>query len=189
MASLVEEADEEKAEASVGETEDATVSKPPPPTRGMSDTIAHYGVETPLRLEGPYFTPANPETYKTVICLVAGTGLSGAIAIAAAFHDQRSRSRSTQKTAAPSARPACTVATESRGNWGRCVVIWTVREKDYVDMPFFKGGHSMHGSQLGKHVLTCHSLGLRRPRVPRQPDGRRPAASGYGKRAHGDLWR
>ena len=72
---------------------------------------------TSLRLEGPYFTPANPEKYSTVICIVAGTGISGAIAIAAAF----------------SAQPR---TADSR--WKRCVVAWSVREPDYIKLPFFQ---------------------------------------------------
>lgn len=75
--------------------------------------------DTELRLEGPYFTPANPEHFKTVVCFGAGTGLSGCLAIAAAFN-----ARST---------------TRSSGVWQRCIVIWSVRERDFVDMPFFSG--------------------------------------------------
>jgi NAD(P)H-flavin reductase len=69
-----------------------------------------------MRLEGPYFTPANPERYETVICLVAGTGVSGALAIAAAFQAGRADAL-----------------------WSRCVLIWTVRESDFVDLPFITG--------------------------------------------------
>ena len=121
-------ADEEKAEAN-----------PTTPTE-LSDTMASYGVEVPLRLEGPYFTPADPAAYKTVICLVAGTGLSGAIAIAAAFHAQKAnKPRSDTKAAALIGHEASATAAESSRRWNRCIVIWVVREKDYVDMPFFKG--------------------------------------------------
>nr|POE92359.1 ferric reduction oxidase 2 [Quercus suber] len=83
---------------------------------------AEFGVETLLRLEGPYFTPANPQLFSTVICLVAGTGLSGAIAIAAQFKAQR------KKTASNDGTSVCKT----------CIVIWSVRECDYVDMPFFQ---------------------------------------------------
>ena len=38
-----------------------------------------------LRLEGPFFTPTNPSHYHTVVCLVEGAGISGALAIASAF--------------------------------------------------------------------------------------------------------
>lgn len=75
--------------------------------------------DTELRLEGPYFTPANPEQFRTVICFGAGTGLSGCLAIAAAFNARH--------------------ASKNSGIWQRCIVIWSVRERDYVDMPFFDG--------------------------------------------------
>ena len=94
------------------------------------------GVETSLRLEGPYFTPANPSTYKTVVCLVAGTGLSGAIAIAAAFE--------ADKLGVPHDTKQPLTMTEARTKpqdhvrrWQRCIVVWTVRQGDYTDMPFF----------------------------------------------------
>ena len=143
-----------------------------------ADTNAAIGAQTSLRLEGPYFTPANPESYKTVICLVAGTGLSGALAIAAAFQAQRGRkspqsptreanttgntespypggatteqnSRSkhqpTTKPLSPVAAEApCTVARETSGRWTRCIVLWAIRESDFVEMPFFKGMHAPH---------------------------------------------
>lgn len=76
-------------------------------------------VDTELRLEGPYFTPANPEQFKTVVCFGAGTGLSGCIAIAAAFNARN--------------------ITEGSRIWQRCIVIWSVRERDFVHMPFFNG--------------------------------------------------
>lgn len=78
---------------------------------------------TSLRLEGPYFTPANPALYDTVICLVAGTGVSGAIAIAAAFTAQSSSLQQTSPIAA---------------TWKRCVIIWSIRESDHVELPFFQ---------------------------------------------------
>ena len=40
---------------------------------------------TQVRLEGPYFTLSDPAAYPSVVCLVAGTGISGALAIASAF--------------------------------------------------------------------------------------------------------
>ena len=92
------------------------------------------GVHIALRLEGPYFTHVSPESYKTVVCLVAGTGLSGACAIAAAFHAQRTGKPSGTK---PS-QPAIDMAKVS-GPWTRCVVLWVVREKDMIDIPFFDG--------------------------------------------------
>ncbi|KAI5370368.1 Putative ferric reductase transmembrane component-like domain-containing protein [Septoria linicola] len=78
------------------------------------------GAHLSLRLEGPYFTAAKPTAYRTVVCLVAGTGISGAIAIAWAF-DAQNRARLASDTSSP--------------HWSRLVVVWTVREKDYVDIP------------------------------------------------------
>lgn len=104
---------------------------------------------TSLRLEGPYFTPANPASFNTVICLVAGTGVSGAIAIAAAFSAQ-SRSADGSKDAPSKAQQLArteSAAEQSPGPqtsakpldiWKRCIVLWSVRESDYVDLPFFQ---------------------------------------------------
>ena len=105
-----------------------------------AEAYAAISAETSLRLEGPYFTPANPETYKTVICLVAGTGLSGAIAIAAAFQaQQRSESQPTTKATAPVVDVPCTAMASTSRRWKRCIVLWAVRERDYVEIPFFEG--------------------------------------------------
>lgn len=113
-----------------------------------------------LRLEGPYFTPANPASYDTVICLVAGTGVTGAIAIAAAFRNQPmlealeleinkfghetihgaplERNFSISSYSAPSVRG---------GIWKRCVILWSVRETEFIDLPFWHGKqvHSVYG--------------------------------------------
>jgi hypothetical protein len=109
--------------------------------------FVHDSIGTTLRLEGPYFTPANPELYRTTVCLVAGTGLSGAIAIAAAFQAQQSLPR-TEWKATPQAVPAtvgaaCSmVAANGPLYWTRCIVIWTVRESDYVDVPYITGEYA-----------------------------------------------
>ncbi|KAI4157934.1 MAG: hypothetical protein L6R39_000566 [Caloplaca ligustica] len=80
-----------------------------------------------LRLEGPYFSPADPSRYHTVVCLVAGTGISGAIAIAGAFCAlQRLR---------VTAGPVSPKPLHPGAAWRRCIVIWSVREKDYIDLP------------------------------------------------------
>ncbi|USW58985.1 Putative ferric reductase transmembrane component-like domain-containing protein [Septoria linicola] len=99
-------------------------------------------IVTTMRMEGPYFTPANPELYKTVVCLVAGTGLSGALAIAAAFQAQRSGAKISCATSAIAltedalVEDACTMPAKRENLWTRCVVVWTVREKDYTHIPF-----------------------------------------------------
>nr|POE63036.1 ferric reduction oxidase 4 [Quercus suber] len=103
-----------------GSLSKASTSSTPPDE--LVDEMTNFGVETSLRLEGPYFTPANPELFGTVICLVAGTGLSGAIAIAAQFKAHRSNTTWGEKTS------ACK----------NCIVIWSVRESDYIDLPFFE---------------------------------------------------
>lgn len=55
-----------------------------------------------LRLEGLYFTPADPSRYQTVVCLVAGTGISSGKSLVKSIKKGRS--------------------------WTRCIVLWSVRE-------------------------------------------------------------
>lgn len=104
---------------------------------------------TSLRLEGPYFTPANPAMYETVICLVAGTGVSGAIAIAASFSAQFSSEGCTKfpPAVAPSSERRKNTAEQDKTlqppnptqkTWKRCVVIWSIRESDHVRLSFFQ---------------------------------------------------
>ena len=105
-----------------------------------------------LRLEGPYFTAANPASYNTVICLVAGTGVTGAIAIAAAFRQQPMIDALEPETTmfghekihgAPLERnftiSSFLAPSGGAGIWKRCVVVWSVREDDYIDLPFWHG--------------------------------------------------
>ncbi|KAL8792200.1 MAG: hypothetical protein Q9195_005222 [Heterodermia aff. obscurata] len=98
-------------------------------------------ITTSLRLEGPYFTPADPATYSTVICLVAGTGISGAIAIAAAYSAQF-----TSPSPPSLAKP----------KWKKCLIIWSVREADYVELPFF--GRGTPGLEQGE--AACREAGV-----------------------------
>jgi hypothetical protein len=112
-------------------------------------SLVNHGVETALRLEGPYFTAANPELYKTVICFVAGTGVSGAIAIAAAFDAQKAKPRSKLNPSSLEEEAACRVSEESTSSWNRCIVVWTVREKEYINIPSFNGKNSLH-------ILSCY---------------------------------
>ena len=128
---------------------------------------------TSHRLEGPYFTPANTGFYNTVICLVAGTGISGAIAIAAAFSAQGpSKNENTHAIADAFAMPSphyeernpmeairgidegekpdrsaderaattCQMPapTGQERTWRRCIIVWSVRETEYIKLPFFK---------------------------------------------------
>lgn len=49
------------------------------------------------------------------------------------------------------------------GRWQRCIVIWTVRDCDYVQIPFFDGekrirGHMMRSADLPTTELACEGL-------------------------------
>ena len=80
-----------------------------------------------VRLEGPYFKTTNLHAHKTVVCLVAGTGLSGAIAIAKAFRAQNSKCCSDK------------VDMEVRKQtWKRCIIIWVVRDENFVNLPHWE---------------------------------------------------
>ncbi|KAI4224528.1 MAG: hypothetical protein LQ349_007218, partial [Xanthoria aureola] len=83
-------------------------------------------VDLALRLEGPYFSPADPSRYHTVVCLVAGTGVSGALAIAGAF--------SALQTSRPTSASGNPKSESSEPVWRRCVIVWSVRENDYIDL-------------------------------------------------------
>ncbi|KAL8953684.1 MAG: hypothetical protein Q9222_000468 [Ikaeria aurantiellina] len=99
-----------------------------------------------LRLEGPYFSPADPSHYDTVVCLVAGTGISGALAIAGAFLTlQKSQQSKPQKTS------------HVRPTWQKCVIVWSIRESDFVELPM-----------LGQHQALEMQLCLTGPGRPRQ---------------------
>jgi len=87
------------------------------------------GVDVALRLEGPYFSPADASRYDTVVCMVAGTGISGAIAIAAAFN-------ASAQNAKECGENGDKVHTASR--WRRCVIVWSVKETDDIELPFIQ---------------------------------------------------
>ncbi|KAL9125205.1 MAG: hypothetical protein Q9217_005553 [Psora testacea] len=96
---------------------------------GISDLMAgcpptDHGIGVSLRLEGPYFSPADPHRYDTVICMVAGTGISGALAIAAAFSHAIRR----EQDARIDERPAV-----SR-RWRRCIIVWSVKASSDIDL-------------------------------------------------------
>ncbi|MCJ1371147.1 hypothetical protein MMC20_002362, partial [Loxospora ochrophaea] len=93
--------------------------------------------DIPVRLEGPYFTPVSPSEYNTVVCLVAGTGISGAIAIAGAFAESKmSKFRCEHRGIAH--RRACSSRDSSSRKWKRCIIVWSVRDEHYIDLPFFQ---------------------------------------------------
>ena len=97
--------------------------------------IVSNGISISLRLEGPYFSPADPHIYDTAICLVAGTGISGALAIASAF-----KYSTTSKQEAPAAMNAYP-SSPSQGSdshfrrWRRCIVMWSVKASEEIDLP------------------------------------------------------
>ena len=136
LASLVDEASNMQAEK-IQDPENLGLHQPP------------RSYQTSLRLEGPYFTAADPASYNTVICLVAGTGISGAIAIAAAFSAQFSRP---EQCTPPLTEQSETAIEDHRIeqqqrydtekvkeiSWRRCVIIWSVRESDCITLPFFQ---------------------------------------------------
>jgi hypothetical protein len=114
-------------------------------------------VPVALRLEGPYFTTADPARYNTVVCIVAGTGVSGALAISGAFKEIERQSAAMIKVGGTYQRPVCSmgappplVVSQEQGRagsimsvgndrvWKRCIVIWSVREEHYIDLPEFQ---------------------------------------------------
>ena len=98
-------------------------------------------IDIQIRLEGPYFTPSDPTRFSTVVCFVAGTGISGAIAIVNAFKEH-SRSGASSP---PDNIDACAFRVgaelEPKGlpqTWQKCIVVWSVREDDYAELPFLR---------------------------------------------------
>ena len=112
------------------------------PTAWINTAHAAIGV----RAEGPYFTPADPARYHTVVCIVAGTGISGALAIIGAFAAQKIRDAENSTEMDMCVPGTCSAVQEpapvlvgGRGRWERCVVVWSVREDDYIALPALTG--------------------------------------------------
>lgn len=112
------------------------------PTAWINTAHAAIGV----RAEGPYFTPADPARYHTVICIVAGTGISGALAIIGAFAAQKIRDAENAAEMDICVPGTCSAVQEpapvpvsGRRMWERCVVVWSVREGDYIALPALTG--------------------------------------------------
>lgn len=103
-----------------GESKQVRDVERPEPTEGMNVK----GTKVSLRLEGPYFCAAEPSRYEIVVCLVAGTGISGAIAIGASFNEAM-RLRQEGGTA-------------PLDRWRKCDIIWSVKERDDIDLPFLQ---------------------------------------------------
>lgn len=106
------------------------------------------GIPVSLRLEGPYFTPADPKRYRTVVCLVAGTGVSGALAISSMFRELERESAvpgGIRREGAKDGIEGEVVKVGEEGKWAkvvkgervwtRCVVLWSLREDTHVEMP------------------------------------------------------
>ena len=111
--------------------------EPSPVRRGSVATVMSVlfpRINVALRLEGPYFSPAQPSRYDKVICFVAGTGISGAIAIATAFTELNRTPTETPSTEKPNG----SFNNSPVSPWRRCIVIWSVRATDFVDLPFFE---------------------------------------------------
>ncbi|KFZ00653.1 hypothetical protein V501_10563 [Pseudogymnoascus sp. VKM F-4519 (FW-2642)] len=114
------------------------------PTAWINTAHAAIGV----RAEGPYFTPADPARYHTVVCIVAGTGISGALAIISAFAAQKTRDAENAAETDMCVPGTCSAVQEpvpvpvgGRRMWERCVVVWSVREADYIALPALIGKH------------------------------------------------
>ena len=93
----------------------------------VDDRSWNQGVDVAVRLEGPYFSPADTSRYDTVVCLVAGTGISGAVAIATAFTSQIFEQQEKSGEADMSAISL---------RWRRCILVWSVKETDDIELPF-----------------------------------------------------
>lgn len=140
------------AESSPGNTSNATFG---------SNQIRSF-VDIDLRLEGPYFTPVNPALYCTVICLVAGSGISGAIAIAGAFaeHSRPSDPNGCDQDGSEEKRIASSSsASRPRNTWRKCVIVWSVREDDYIALP------SLQQGAMDKLEVKVRLTGNARPRM------------------------
>lgn len=88
-----------------------------------------------LRLEGPYFSPADPSRYEKVVCFVAGTGISGGLAIATAFAERHRSVTSVlavEKHQLIEPHPAGARSLP----WRRCIIVWSVKATDEVSLPF-----------------------------------------------------
>ena len=101
-----------------------------------TSTPEAVGIDVTLRLEGPYFSPADPSHYDTVVCLVAGTGVSGALAIAAAFN-------------AAAMQDSIMKETHIR-KWRRCIIVWSVKDSDDIELPFIEP--KAEGLELRKYL-------------------------------------
>ncbi|KAG4437822.1 hypothetical protein IFR05_006709 [Cadophora sp. M221] len=125
--------------------------------------LGNGGVRVSLRLEGPYFTPADPKRYRTVVCFVAGTGVSGALAIVGMFKEleRQDESPTIKSTELPKKLEVGDMNDKPSQTrlWTRCVVLWSVRSENLIDLPALKTTSS---SAL---EIRIHLTGDDRPRL------------------------
>lgn len=137
-----------------GFAQDVDTSKDSLCTAGIPNAARIHlgGLPISLRLEGPYFTPADPYRYETVICIVAGTGISGALAIAGTFKELErqslpsaalveevaSVSGSVIMSSEVGGKSSSTTSQSKEHIWKRCIILWSVREEHYIDLPELK---------------------------------------------------
>lgn len=100
-----------------------------------------------LRLEGPYFSPADPSRYETVICFVAGTGISGALAIATAFAE---RHRTVPAVLAVEKQQLIEPPPAGSRSlpWRRCIIVWSVKATEEVPLLPFINASTTEGLEL-----------------------------------------
>jgi hypothetical protein len=136
--------------------------KAPHPGPADDCTVAMApAANTAVRLEGPYFTSVDPARCSYTICLVAGTGISGAIAIAGAFAE-RQRTRAEDTTDSSSSTTTQIRARPGSSGWQRCIIVWTVREEDHINLPCLTGSGRSSADGL---ELRTHLTGKGRPRL------------------------
>jgi hypothetical protein len=75
----------------------------------FTGVVASKPMSISLRLEDPYFTPTDPARYQTVVCLVAATDISGALAIQALSERWNGIQLKMTKSGVISSRPSCPI--------------------------------------------------------------------------------
>lgn len=121
-------------------------------TSGPQNEVA--GVNLTVRLEGPYFTAANPIKFDTIVCLVAGTGITGAIAIASGFRARRALRPTPTSRAFDEERQDDAQISAQTGECTRCIVVWSVREDDFVEIPVINGKGLSSSTDFGNSADT-----------------------------------
>lgn len=127
----------------------------PPSPRKVSKAVEVLdagSVPISIRLEGPFFTAVNPSHYRTVVCIVGGAGINGAIAIASAYQ-QLDNIDAQERLNPPSPAKSltgirklfvepddcdtglCSMPNLANRIWKRCVIVWVVNEEDFIEPP------------------------------------------------------